>query len=130
MHLERRGLIISLPQAILFAPGEDLVSRDALPLVAQIAIVLRDIPNKVSLEGHADATPIHNRRFKDNWELSAARSLNILKLLSTRYDISESRLSAVSYGPYRPSASNDTKDGRASNRRVDIAILEESALPE
>jgi chemotaxis protein MotB len=125
--LEARGLVISLPQVILFSSGEDTVSPQALPTIAQIAGVLRDIPNNVRLIGHADTVPIHNRRFGSNWELSMARSQKILDLLSNRYGIPESRLSVASYGPYRPAAPNDTTDGRASNRRVEIVILDESS---
>ena len=124
--LEPRGLVISLPQVILFSSGEDAVSPQALSTIAQIADVLRDIPNHVRLIGHADTVPIHNRRFGGNWELSMARSQKILELLSSRYGIAESRLSIASYGPYRPAATNDTVNGRASNRRVEIVIQDES----
>jgi chemotaxis protein MotB len=127
-ELEERGLVVSLPQVVLFSPGADTVSPLALPSIAQIAEVLCDIPNHVQLVGHADTVPIHNRRFRSNWDLSLARSRNILQLLSTRYGISESRLSIASYGPYRPAAPNDTVDGRASNRRVEIVILDDSQL--
>ena len=127
MRLEPRGLVISLPQAILFPSGEDRISPQALPILARIADVLRDIPNDVSLIGHADAVPIHNRHFKSNWDLSMARSLRILQLLSHRYGVSESRLHIASYGPYRPNSSNSTADGRARNRRVEIVIAGDSA---
>jgi chemotaxis protein MotB len=127
MRLEPRGLVISLPQAILFPSGEDRISPQALPILARIADVLRDIPNDVSLIGHADAVPIHNRHFKSNWDLSMARSLRILQLLSRRYGVSESRLHIASYGPYRPNSSNSTADGRARNRRVEIVIAGDSA---
>jgi chemotaxis protein MotB len=127
MRLEPRGLVISLPQAILFPSGEDRISSQALPILARIADVLRDIPNDVSLIGHADAVPIHNRHFKSNWDLSMARSLRILQLLSRRYGVSESRLHIASYGPYRPNSSNSTADGRARNRRVEIVIAGDSA---
>ncbi|HLN04245.1 MAG TPA: flagellar motor protein MotB [Bryobacteraceae bacterium] len=127
LRMEPRGLVISIPQAVLFPSGADQVSRHALPIVAQIAGVLHDIPNGVSLVGHADAVPIHNRRFKSNWDLATARSLNLLAVLSRRYGIAESRLSVASYGPYRPSGPNDTPEGRAQNRRVEIVILDETA---
>lgn len=120
--LEPRGLVISLPQAILFASGEDQISPAALPIVSRIAEVLRETPGKVSLAGHADAVPVHNRRFKNNWELSAARGLRLMELLSERYGIPESRLSVSSFGSYSPRNPNDTEDGRASNRRVEIVI--------
>ena len=127
LRMEARGLVISVPQAVLFPSGADQVSSRALPIVAQVADVLRTMPNPVSLVGHADAVPIHNRHFRDNWDLSAARSLHLLALLTHKYGIAESRLSVASYGSYRPTDSNDTADGRARNRRVEIVILDESA---
>jgi chemotaxis protein MotB len=126
-RLEARGLVISLPQAILFPSGEDHVLPSALPIVSQIAQVLASVPNKVALVGHADSIPIHNQRFQSNWELSAARSVNLLEVLKTRYGISESRLSVQSYGSIDPRDSNDTPAGRAENRRVEILLLDETA---
>lgn len=125
---ESRGLVISLPQAILFASGEDAISARAQPMVDQIAQVLREIPNKVTLVGHADAVPIHNKRFKNNWELAAARGLRLLERLGEEGGIDQGRLSVASYSSYDPRDTNDTPDGRASNRRVEIVILGE--LPE
>ena len=70
--------------------------------------------------------PIHNRRFDNNWELSAARSLRLLELLSSRYGIAESRLSVSSYGSWSPRSTNATEEGRAENRYVEIVILDDS----
>jgi chemotaxis protein MotB len=123
--MEPRGLVISLPQTILFASGNDEVSADARSTVQQIAAVLREIPNRVTLVGHADAVPIHNRRFKNNWELAAARSLRLLELLGRDGGIEESRLSVASFSSFDPKDTNATADGRASNRRVEIVILDE-----
>ncbi len=120
--LEARGLVISLPQAILFPSGEDRISPAALPAISQIADVLARLPNRVILTGYADGIPIHNQRFRSNWELSSARALALLQLLSDRYGIPESRLSMASYGSYRPKNTNDTEAGRAENRRVEIVI--------
>jgi chemotaxis protein MotB len=124
-HLESRGLMISLPQTILFASGADVINSQAIPIVEEIAGVLGAVPNRVNLSGYADSTPIHNHRFKNNWELSAARGLRLLELLSGRYGISESRLTVSSDGANRPKESNETPEGRASNRRVEILILNE-----
>lgn len=126
-RLEKRGLVISLPQAILFPSGEDHVLPAAFPIVSQIADVLNSVPNRVALVGHSDSIPIHNKRFQNNWELSAARSVNLLEVLNSRYGIPESRLSIQSYGANDPKDSNDTEAGRAENRRVEILLLEESA---
>jgi chemotaxis protein MotB len=117
--------VISLPQRVLFASGEDRVRAEALPMVEEIVGVIRQVPNRVNVIGHADAQPIHNRRFANNWELSAARGVRLLELLSGPYGIPESRLSVSSEGTNRPLGSNETKDGRASNRRVEIVLLAE-----
>jgi len=124
VQLDPRGVVVSLPQALLFSPGEDRVNADALATVSAIGGVLTAIPNNVILVGHADAVPIHNRRFGNNWELAAARGLRLLELLSSRYGVAESRLSVQSYGSYDPKSTNDTPDGRANNRRVEIVILD------
>ncbi len=125
LHLEARGLVISLPQAILFASGDDRINRSALPILSEIADALRDLDNKVELAGHADSIPIHTQRFKNNWELSAARGVSLLNALVNEYGIAESRLTVSSHGSYSPKTSNDTADGRAGNRRVEILILDD-----
>ena len=125
LKMEPRGLVISLPQTILFGSGDDAISPQARPMVEQIAAVLRGIPNKVALVGHADAVPIHNRRFRNNWELAAARSLRLLELLGHDCGIEESRLSIASDSSFDPRDTNDTPGGRARNRRVEIVILDD-----
>jgi chemotaxis protein MotB len=125
--LEARGLVVSLPQAVLFPSGEDRVSPSALPVLGQVAQAIQGIPNRVTLIGHADAVPIHNRRFRDNWELSMARSLSLLEALREQYGIPESRLSVAGYSSYRPQQPNDSEENRARNRRVEIVILHETA---
>ena len=126
LKLEPRGLVISLPQAILFASGDDRINPDALPTITKIAAVILETNRKVVLVGHADTVPIHNQRFKNNWSLSAARSLALLGLLTTQFRIPESRLSIQSYGSNLPRDSNETESGRAANRRVEILILDEA----
>jgi chemotaxis protein MotB len=125
LKMEARGLVISLPQTVLFGSGDDAISAEARPMVEQITAVLREIPNRVILVGHADAVPIHNRRFKNNWELAAARSLRLLELLERDGGIDESRLSVASYSSFEPANTNETPDGRAANRRVEIVIVGE-----
>jgi outer membrane protein OmpA-like peptidoglycan-associated protein len=124
VQLDSRGVVVSLPQALLYAPGEDRINANALATVSAVAETLGKIPNNAILVGHADAVPIHNRRFNSNWDLAAARGLRLLELLTSRYGIAESRLSVQSYGSNDPRDTNDTADGRASNRRVEIVILD------
>jgi len=75
------------------------------------------------IEGHTDKVPIKRSGWKSNWELSTARALSVLHYLEKDEGISPERLSAIGYGEYRPVASNDSRDGRKQNRRVEIVIL-------
>jgi len=125
LQLEARGLVISLPQAVLFASGDDRINASARSIILDIADAVRDLDNKIELAGHADSLPIHTRRFRNNWELSAARGLSLLNALINDYGIAESRLTVSSHGSFSPKTSNDTADGRAENRRVEILILDQ-----
>lgn len=127
MSMGARGLTISFTQAALFPSGEDLIDKDAYPSIRKIANAMKQIPNPVRMEGHTDAIPIHNSRFKSNWELSAARSIALLELF-TSFDVSRERLSIAGYADTAPLGANDTEEGRARNRRVDIVILNRTGL--
>ena len=123
MRLEARGLIISLREAAFFGSGDDAINAGSLASIGKMAAVLQTLPNPVRLEGHTDSVPIHNSRFRSNWELSAARSIAMLEVLSTRFQIPPGRFAVAGYADTVPVASNDTEEGRAHNRRVDIVIL-------
>jgi chemotaxis protein MotB len=128
VSMEPRGLVISLRQAAFFPPGQDTIDAGTYSTIRKLAQVILAVPNKVRLEGHTDAVPIHNARYRSNWELSAARGVTMLELLTTRYDVPESRMSVGGYAETIAIASNDTTEGRAQNRRVDIVILNENGL--
>jgi chemotaxis protein MotB len=122
-----RGLAISFTQAALFPSGEDEIAKDTYPSIKKIAEAMRNIPNPARMEGHTDAVPIHNSRFRSNWELSAARSIALLESI-TRFGVDRDRLSIGGYADTNPVDDNDTEQGRAKNRRVDIIILNETGL--
>lgn len=126
MRLEARGLIISLREAAFFGSGDDAINAGSLASIGKMAAVLQTLPNPVRLEGHTDSVPIHNSRFRSNWELSAARSIAMLEVLSTRFQVPPGRFAVAGYADTVPVASNDTDEGRAHNRRVDIVILNRS----
>jgi chemotaxis protein MotB len=128
LHMETRGLVISLQEAAYFVSGDDQVSAEAYPVLGRIATQLEKVSNPVHLEGHTDSIPIHNARFRTNWELSSSRGIAMLEALSTRLPSSSSRLAVVAYGDAFPVASNETPEGRARNRRVDIVILNQSGM--
>ncbi|HZU27373.1 MAG TPA: flagellar motor protein MotB [Bryobacteraceae bacterium] len=128
VSMERRGLVISFRQAALFPSGAATLVPSALPPLDKIAKVLLKIPNPVRLEGHTDSVPIHNSQFQSNWELSAARSITLLRVLTEECRVPDARLSIAGYGDNDPADSNDTEEGRARNRRVDIVVLNETGL--
>lgn len=126
VRMERRGLVISLKEASFFPPGGDAIEPQAIPVIESIAAELSRIPNPVRLEGHTDSTPIHNSRFRSNWELSAARGIAMLELFASRFGIPRERLAIAGYADTAPIADNSTEAGRARNRRVDIVVLNET----
>jgi chemotaxis protein MotB len=128
VSMEARGLVISLRQAAFFPSGEDTIDAGTYTTIEKLARVILAVPNKVRLEGHTDAIPIHNARYRSNWELSSARSVTMLDLLTARYNVPEARLSVGGYADTVPIASNDSLEGRAQNRRVDVVILNENGL--
>ncbi|MGP8243214.1 MAG: flagellar motor protein MotB [Bryobacteraceae bacterium] len=123
IHLEPRGLVVSLKQAAYFPSGGDTIAPGTDGSIEKIANAIRALPNLVRLEGHTDSVPIHTGRFRSNWELSAARSIAMLELLSTKYQIPHERFAIAGYADTVPIAPNDTEENRARNRRVDIVIL-------
>lgn len=121
--MSKRGLVITLNQASFFRSGEAGYDPSMYPTLGKIAEAIAKVQNPIRLEGHTDSLPIHNERFRNNWELSAARSISILELLATRFGISDSRMAVAGYADNSPVSSNDTEEGRARNRRVDIVVL-------
>ncbi|HLJ48219.1 MAG TPA: flagellar motor protein MotB [Bryobacteraceae bacterium] len=126
LNMGPRGLTISFRQAALFPSGEDVIASTSYPSLEKVANALKRIPNPARLEGHTDSVPIHNSRFRSNWDLSAARSIALLALFTNRFDIPANRLSIAGYAETAPVADNDTEEGRSRNRRVDIVILNEA----
>jgi chemotaxis protein MotB len=91
--------------------------------MSKVSAVILKLPNQIRLEGHTDNIPIHNDLFKDNWELSSARSIAILNMLAGRFGLPSNRLSVSGYADVAPIATNATEDGRSRNRRVDLVVL-------
>ena len=108
-----RGLTVSFRQAALFPSGEDVIAPEAYKSIEKVAKAMKQIPNPSRLEGHTDAKPIHNSRFRSNWELSAARSIALLDLLTVRFEVPAARISIAGYADTAPIADNETDEGRS-----------------
>lgn len=114
-------LKITLNNHVLFLPGQATPSEQAKNIVEDIAPILRTIGNPIQVEGFTDNQVINTIKFPDNWELSTARAVAVVKLLIDN-QISPQRLSATGYGEFQPVADNSTAEGRAQNRRVVLMV--------
>lgn len=121
---EDRGLVVSIiTDDVLFAPGSTQLQAEGSRALDAIAAALKELPNDVAIEGHTDNVPISTGQFPSNWELSTDRAGVVLRYLVDRHGLDPTRLVAGGYGEQRPLGSNDTPEGRALNRRVDVAVL-------
>jgi len=125
LRMTARGLTISFTQAALFPSGEDEIAPDFNPTIQKIAGAINKVRNPVRAEGHTDSVPIHNSRFRSNWELSAARSIALVERL-TNFGVARDRLSIAGYADTDPVDDNDSEEGRRKNRRVDLVILNDN----
>ncbi|PYI49971.1 flagellar motor protein MotB [Paenibacillus flagellatus] len=117
-------LMITIRDNALFASGSATVKPDAQKLAVTIGDMLTQYPQyQIEVAGYTDNIPIKNAEFETNWDLSAKRALNFMKILLQNGSIGPDRFRAIGYGEYRPIDTNDTADGRSKNRRVEVSIL-------
>lgn len=119
-------LTVNLVDAILFDTGKAEVKKEGLEVLRKVVSILKEESDKaIRIEGHTDNVPITgalSKIYPSNWELSSARAINVTKFLQEQ-GIDPSILSAVAYGEHRPIAENDTPEGKAMNRRIEIILV-------
>ncbi len=120
---DHRGLVVSLAESGFFDSGSAELKEDSLRLLDIIVGALKDTSSHIRVEGHTDNVPIHNPRFNSNWELSGARAIFVINHMIGKHGFAPETLSASGYSEYHPVASNNTAQGRARNRRVDVVVL-------
>jgi len=116
------GFIIRLPANLLFEEASaEITNEDAKLFLKRIALIIDKLPNQthISARGHTDNGQYRGDEFEDNWDLSAARGLSVVRELIS-YDVDPKRLSGSGHAEFDPIASNATAEGRAKNRRVDL----------
>jgi chemotaxis protein MotB len=128
---EERGIVVSLASDFYFGSGRADFGESTEEVLKKVTDLLNSTPGNIRIEGHTDDMPIVQgstlaQRLPTNWELSSQRAVNVLKVLE-RQGVDRKRLSAAGYADTRPLKPNDTFDGRAYNRRVEIVILPEGA---
>jgi flagellar motor protein MotB len=119
----REGLIVSLREIGSYESGSSTLRASSEDAISRLVSVLKTRSESLRIEGHTDDQPIHNGHFASNWELSTARAADLIKVFIVRYGFDPRRLSAAGYGEFHPVAPNDSREGRARNRRVEFVVL-------
>lgn len=124
VEVEKTVVYISIADKLLFKSGSSNVSDKAKEVLGKVAKVISSRPEmEVQVEGYTDNVPISASGIKDNWDLSVKRATSVVRVLQNDYKISPERLIAAGRSEYVPLESNDTPEGRATNRRTRIVIL-------
>ena len=125
LNVEREGdkVIVTVGSAGSFPSGSATLTPQARDIMKKIADASEESKGVVTVSGHTDNVPlVFGGRYRDNWDLAAARSASVVQELSSSGKIKEKNLQAISYGESRPIASNESDEGRAKNRRIEIEI--------
>lgn len=114
--------VITINESVLFGVDKRQLKPSAFPLLNKICSIMKKGDYPVEIVGHTDSRPGENKGFRSNWELSSLMAIQVLKYLVGTSGISAERLSAYGQGSTSPVASNDTRESRAQNRRVEIIL--------
>ena len=117
-----RTITVRIREQGSFASGSAVLSSNFVPVMQRIREALTEISGTVSVEGHTDNVPLRGGRYESNWALSSSRALSVTHELLRNGELDDERMMVVGFADTRPFTSNDTPDGRASNRRVEIVI--------
>ena len=123
VSIDAGRIVINLPNNVLFKTGSANLNSEGQEALTQIGGVLKQFSDRrFQIEGHSDNVPIKSSRFPSNWELSTARALSVVHLL-TEMGVNPENISAAGFGEFRPRADNETEEGRKLNRRIEIVML-------
>ncbi len=123
-------MVVAMSSDVLFPSGSARLSKDGLATIQQVTPLLVSVPNRrFQIEGFTDNVPIKTAKFPSNWELASGRAMTVLKTMLDA-GMPPERVSAASFGETHPIAPNDTDQGRAANRRIEIVVVPDlSTLP-
>jgi len=124
IKVDKTVVFINLSDKMLYQSGSADITSRAGEVLGKIAKIIESRPElEVMVEGYTDNLPINKPCFKDNWDLSVKRATSVVRVLQQQYNIDPNRLIAAGRGEYNTLASNDTFEGRSTNRRTRIIIL-------
>ena len=116
-------MVVALATDVLFSSGSAELSADGSTAIAEVSAVLASIPDRdFQVEGHTDNVPIKTEKYPSNWELASARALTVVRTMIGA-GMPATRVSAASYGEFKPVAANDSADCKKSNRRIEIVVV-------
>ncbi|MCA9607361.1 MAG: OmpA family protein, partial [Myxococcales bacterium] len=123
-------MVVQLATDVLFPSGSAVLSENGHNAVVEVTAILKDIADRrFQVAGHTDNVPIKTSRYPSNWELAFDRSMSVVRTM-IESGMPPSRVSAASYGEFKPTAPNDTDEGKAQNRRIEIMVVPDlSTLP-
>lgn len=116
-----RGIVLTFSDAALFASGAADIKQEASGALEKLSKRINDTPGRITIEGHTDNVPMSGGKYASNWELSTARAASVLNFFVGK-GVDPNRFSIAGYAEYRPLTSNETEEGRAKNRRVEMII--------
>ena len=124
VSVEKGVVFVSISDKLLFRSGSYTVTAEAREVLGKVAQVVNNKPDfEFIVEGHTDDDPIATASIKDNWDLSVLRATSVVRILQNDFGVSPARMTAGGRGEYIPIASNETREGKAKNRRTRIAVL-------
>ena len=127
--LTGEGLLVTIRDNVLFESGSADIQENNLQVAREIAsLMVMDPPRSIIISGHTDNVPISNSQFSSNWDLSVMRAVNFMKIILENEQLNPEWFSAKGYGEFKPVAPNETVEGRAENRRVEILISPRTKL--
>lgn len=130
-ELNMSQLLITIREGALFDPAQAIVKSEARQVAISISKMLQEYPDyEVIVSGHTDDTPMNNAYFKSNWELSVMRAISFMDIMLENKELHPDRFRASGFSEYRPIAPNDSKENKAKNRRVEVAILRSNVDPD
>lgn len=123
VEMKNGKVYIAMSDKLLFKSGSatvDKTGKEALGTLANVLIVHPDM--NIVVEGHTDNIPMRSGTFQDNWDLSVIRSTSVVRILTENYKLNANQITAAGKGEFAPKAENESPQGRALNRRIEIII--------
>ena len=119
-----RGLVVTVLNKVLFDPGKAELKSSSQDVLDHVAGVLKNKMGNamIYVDGHTDSDPIKKSTWRSNWELSSARALEVVHYFVEKKGLNPKRIAATGYGEHRPLVSNNTREGKMKNRRVEIVV--------